>query len=123
MIFVESQVIASDNTQTRIVKCIRLLGGSNRKYATVSDFIIIAVKHRRAKRRLILKKIYLALIIGAIKEKRRLSGYYIKGKTNRVLLLTEVGKVIGSRILGPLYNEIRQYSRISKLLAKSKGYV
>lgn len=123
MLLVESQVIVSDNTQTRIVKCIRLLGGSKRKYATVSDFIIIAVKQRRAKRRLILKKIYLALIIASIKEKRRLSGYYIKSKTNRVLLLTEFGKIIGTRILGPVYKEVKQYSRISKLLAKSKGYI
>lgn len=123
MIFVESQIIASDNTQTRIVKCIRLLGGSAKKYATVGDFIIIAVKHRWAKRRLIFKKIYLALIISLKKEKRRLNGSYISSKGNRVLLLTELGKIIGTRIFGPLYKEIKPYASISKLLLKSKGYV
>lgn len=123
MVTVESSVVVSDNTETRFVKCIRILGGSNRKYATVGDFIIIAVKHRHAKRRLILKKIYLALIIGMVKEKRRLSGYYISGKTNRVLLLTELGKTVGTRLSGPIYHEIQPYSRISGLLAKSRGYV
>ncbi len=123
MIFVESQVIASDNTQTRVVKCIRLLGGSNKKYATVSDFVIITIKHRWAKRRWIFKKIYLAVIIGIKKEFRRLDGSYISSRNNRVLLLTELGKIIGTRILGPIYKEIKQYARISKLLMKSKGYV
>jgi large subunit ribosomal protein L14 len=123
MIFVETNLIATDNTQTRFVKCIHLLGGSNKKSATVGDFIIIAIKHRRFKRRLIFKKIYLALIVSMKKEKHRLNGSFISAKNNRVILMTEMGKVIGTRIFGPLYFEIKEFSRISKLIAKSKGYV
>lgn len=123
MIFVETNLIATDNTQTRFVKCIHLLGGSNKKAATIGDFIIIAIKNRRFKRRLISKKIYLALIVSIKKEKRRLNGAYINAKINRVILMTELGKVVGTRLFGPLYLEIKEFSRISKLIAKSKGYV
>jgi large subunit ribosomal protein L14 len=122
MLFVESFVTVSDNTQTRNVKCIHLLNGGTSKCALVNRFIVIAIRRYKIKRRLIFKKIYLALILGTKKDTRRINGSFIKVNKNHVILMSEVGKVLGTRLLGPMYREIKKF-RFFKFLSLLKKAV
>ena len=123
MVLVETVLQAADNTQARRLKCIHLLVGGVRKQAGIGDFIVVAIRHRRKKRRLISRKIYLALIVGVRQILRRPNGSFIMGsKTKAVLLSEETGIMLGSRIYGPVYWELK-YLRLTKSVFIAKRFV
>jgi large subunit ribosomal protein L14 len=119
MILKETMVFVGDNSGARRAKTIGFLGSFQKKAATVGDFILVAIQHRRLKRRFINKHIYLAVVVSLARNYRRLQGFFIKFLTNKVVLLSEQGKVVGSRLYGPIAKEVKKL-RILKILSLAK---
>ena len=107
MIQVESSLQVADNSGAKRVACIKVLGGSKRRYATVGDIIVVSVKeaipHAKVKKGEVMR----AMIVRTAKEIRRPDGTYIKFDTNAAVLLTKQGEPVGTRIFGPVARELR----------------
>ncbi len=117
MIQVESQLQVADNSGAKRVACIKVLGGSKRRYATVGDIIVVSVKdaipHSKVKKGDVMQ----AVIVRTRKEVRRADGSYIKFDSNAAVLLTKQGEPVGTRIFGPVARELRgrNYMKIVSL--------
>ena len=107
MIQVESTLQVADNSGAKKVACIKVLGGSHRRYATVGDIIMVAVKeaipHSKVKKGDVMQ----AVIVRTAKEVRRVDGSYIKFDSNAAVLLSKQGEPVGTRIFGPVARELR----------------
>jgi len=106
----------ADNTGAKEVLCIRVLGGTKKRYATVGDKIIVTVKSAlpsgEAKKGMVSK----AVVVRTKKEIRRFDGSYIRFDDNAVVLLTNLDEVRGTRIFGPVARELRdKYMKIVSL--------
>ena len=110
MIQTETILEVADNSGAKKVSCIKVLGGSKRRYASVGDIIMVSIKdampHSKVKKGDILE----AVIVRTAKEVRRPDGTYIKFDTNAAVLLTKQGEPIGTRIFGPVARELRAKS-------------
>jgi large subunit ribosomal protein L14 len=116
MIQQESRLTVADNSGAKEVLCIRVLGGSKKRYATVGDKIVVSVKSAlpsgEAKKGTVSK----AVIVRTKKEIRRADGSYIRFDDNAVVLLNNVNEVRGTRIFGPVARELRdKYMKIVSL--------
>jgi large subunit ribosomal protein L14 len=107
MIQQESRLTVADNSGAKEVLCIRVLGGSKKRYATVGDKIAVSVKSAlpsgEAKKGTVSK----AVVVRTKKEIRRPDGSYIRFDDNAVVLLNNVNEVRGTRIFGPVARELR----------------
>ena len=107
MIQVESTLQVADNSGAKKVACIKVLGGSHRRYATVGDIIMVAVKeaipHSKVKKGDVMQ----AVIVRTAKEVLRVDGSYIKFDSNAAVLLSKQGEPVGTRIFGPVARELR----------------
>ena len=101
MIQAESRLVVADNSGAREAKCIRVLGGTKRRYASVGDTIVIPSSD--VKKGAVSK----ALIVRTKKEIRRADGSYIRFDDNACVLLNNAGELRGSRIFGPVARELR----------------
>ncbi len=116
MIQQESRLTVADNSGAKVVLCIRVLGGSKKRYATVGDKIVVSVKSALpsgdAKKGTVSK----AVVVRTRKEIRRPDGSYIRFDDNAVVLLNNVNEVRGTRIFGPVARELRdKYMKIVSL--------
>jgi large subunit ribosomal protein L14 len=116
MIQQESRLTVADNSGAKEVLCIRVLGGSKKRYATVGDKIVVTVKSAlpsgEAKKGTVSK----AVIVRTKKEIRRADGSYIRFDDNAVVLLNNLNEVRGTRIFGPVARELRdKYMKIVSL--------
>jgi large subunit ribosomal protein L14 len=116
MIQQESRLTVADNSGAKVVLCIRVLGGSKKRYATVGDKIVVSVKSAlpsgEAKKGTVSK----AVVVRTTKEIRRPDGSYIRFDDNAVVLLNNVNEVRGTRIFGPVARELRdKYMKIVSL--------
>jgi large subunit ribosomal protein L14 len=116
MIQQESRLTVADNSGAKEVLCIRVLGGSKKRYATVGDKIVVSVKSAlpsgEAKKGTVSK----AVVVRTKKEIRRPDGSYIRFDDNAVVLLNNVDEVRGTRIFGPVARELREkYMKIVSL--------
>lgn len=107
MIQVESRLTVADNSGAREVLCIRVLGGTRRRYATVGDIIVVAVKNAIPTSEVKKGAVSKALIVRTKKEVRRADGSYIRFDDNACVLLNNAGEMRGSRIFGPVARELR----------------
>ena len=107
MIQVESRLNVADNSGAREVKCIRVLGGTRRRYASLGDIIVVAVQNVVPNVDLKKGTVSKALIIRTKKEVRRPDGSYIRFDDNACVLLNNAGELRGSRVFGPVAREIR----------------
>lgn len=116
MIQQESRLNVADNSGAKEVLCIRVLGGSKRRYASIGDEIVVTVKHAAVGG---VKKgtVSRAVIVRTKKEIRRKDGSYIRFDDNAVVLLNAGGEPRGTRIFGPVARELRDrdYMRIVSL--------
>ena len=107
MIQVESTLQVADNSGAKKVACSKVRGGSHRRYATVGDIIMVAVKeaipHSKVKKGDVMQ----AVIVRTAKEVRRVDGSYIKFDSNAAVLLSKQGEPVGTRIFGPVARELR----------------
>ncbi len=108
MIQAESRLKVADNTGAKEVLCIKVLGGTKRRYASVGDIIVVTVKDAspggQAKKGMVSK----AVIVRTKKEIRRQDGSYIRFDDNAVVLLNAAEEPRGTRIFGPVARELRE---------------
>lgn len=117
MIQQESRLTVADNSGAKEVLCIRVLGGTGRRYASVGDKIVVAVKSVIPSGDVKKGAVSKAVIVRTTKEIRRPDGSYIRFDDNAVVLLTASDELRGTRIFGPVARELRekQYMKIISL--------
>lgn len=107
MIQTESVLNVADNSGAKKVLCIRVLGGTRRRYASIGDIIVVTVKeaipHAKVKKGEVLK----AVIVRTAKEIKRMDDTAVKFDENSAVLLTASGEPMGTRIFGPVARELR----------------
>ena len=110
MIQTESRLKVADNSGAKEVLCIRVLGGTKKRYARIGDTIVVTVKDAApaaaAKKGTVSK----AVVVRTKKETRRPDGSYIRFDDNAVVLLSATGEMRGTRIFGPVARELREKS-------------
>ena len=117
MIQQETRLIVADNSGAKEVLCIRVLGGTGRRYASIGDTIVVSIKTAipasEAKKGTVSK----AVVVRTKKEIRRPDGSYIRFDDNACVLLNATGEIRGTRIFGPVARELRdkQYMKIVSL--------
>ena len=107
MIQTESVLDVADNTGAKKLLCIKVLGGSKRRYASVGDIIVASVKEAAPHGRIKKGEVTRAVIVRTSKELRRRDGSYIRFDTNSAVLVNNDGEPIGTRIFGPVARELR----------------
>ena len=107
MIQQESRLVVADNSGAKEALCIRVLGGTRRRYASVGDIIVVAVKSVLPSSDLKKGVVSKAIIVRTKKEVRRPDGSYIRFDDNACVLLNAAGEMRGSRIFGPVARELR----------------
>jgi len=117
MIQQESRLNVADNSGAKEVLCIRVLGGTKRRYATIGDKIIVTVKSALSSSSLKKGTVSRAVVVRTKKEVRRKDGSYIRFEDNAVVLLTPNDEPRGTRIFGPVARELRdkQFMKIVSL--------
>jgi large subunit ribosomal protein L14 len=104
----ESRVRVADNTGAKEVLCIRVLGGSGRRYAGIGDVIVGSVKDALPGAQVKKGDVVRAVVVRTAKEKRRTDGSYIKFDENAVVLINDQRQPRGTRIFGPVARELRE---------------
>ena len=107
MVQQESRLKVADNSGAKEVLVIRVLGGSGKRYASIGDKIVVAVKSATPNGNVKKGSVAKAVVVRTKKEIRRPDGSYIRFDDNAVVLLTENGELMGSRIFGPVARELR----------------
>lgn len=107
MIQMQSNLEVADNSGARRVQCIKVLGGSKRKYASVGDTIVVSVKEAIPRGRVKKGDVLKAVIVRTAKEIRRSDGSSIRFDTNAAVLVNNQSEPIGTRIFGPVTRELR----------------
>ena len=107
MIQTESRLVVADNSGARECLCIRVLGGTRRRYASVGDVIVVAVQSVIPSSDIKKGAVSKALIVRTKKEVRRADGSYIRFDDNACVLINNAGELRGSRIFGPVARELR----------------
>jgi large subunit ribosomal protein L14 len=117
MIQEETNLIVADNSGAKKVRCIRVLGGSDRRYAGLGDQIIVSVKSAIPNATVKKGEVARAVIVRTKKETRRKDGSFIRFDENAAVLISDTGEPRGSRIFGPVARELRerQYMKIVSL--------
>lgn len=108
MIQQESRLAVADNSGAKEVLCIRVLGGTKKRYASVGDKIIVTVKHAMPSGNVKKGAVSKAVIVRTRKEVRRADGSYIRFDDNACVLLTATEEMRGTRIFGPVARELRE---------------
>jgi large subunit ribosomal protein L14 len=116
MIQQESRMAVADNSGAKEVLCIRVLGGTRKKYASIGDKVVVAVKSAIPSGEVKKGTVSKAVVVRTRKEIRRPDGSYIRFDDNAVVLLNNVGEIRGTRIFGPVARELREnYMKIVSL--------
>ena len=116
MIQQESRWTVADNSGAREVLCMRVLGGTKKRYARVGDKIVVAVKNAIPNGEVKKGSVSKAVVVRVSKEYRRPDGSYIRFDDNACVLLNNAGEMRGTRIFGPVAREVREgYTKIVSL--------
>ncbi len=117
MIQEETRLVVADNSGAKEVACIRVLGGTNRRYASIGDEIVVAVKDAIPQSKVKKGSVAKAVIVRTRKEIGRKDGSYIRFSDNAVVLINNQGEPRGTRIFGPVARELRdrKYMKIVSL--------
>jgi large subunit ribosomal protein L14 len=108
MIQQESRLSVADNSGAKEVLCIRVLGGTGKRYARIGDQIVATVKHALPSGNVKKGAVVKAVVVRTKKETRRNDGSYIRFEDNAVVLLNTTGEMMGTRIFGPVARELRE---------------
>jgi len=107
MIQQETNLISADNSGAKRIQCIRVLGGSRRRYATVGDVIVASIKEAIPRSKVKKGEVVKAVVVRTAKEIRRADGSYIRFDQNAAVLINAQLEPIGTRIFGPVARELR----------------
>lgn len=103
-----SRLAVADNSGAKLVKCIKVLGGTKRRYASIGDVIIVSVKDASPKGQVKKKTIERAVIVRTHKEVRRKDGSYLRFDDNACVIIDKDGEPKGTRVFGPIGRELRE---------------
>jgi large subunit ribosomal protein L14 len=112
----ETVLDVADNSGAKRVLCIRVLGGTRRRYASLGDVIVVSIKEALPNARVKKGEVAKAVIVRTRREQSRADGSYIKFDTNSAVLINEAGEPIGTRIFGPVARELRA-KRFMKIIS------
>lgn len=116
MIQQESRLAVADNSGAKEVLCIRVLGGTRKRYASIGDKVVVTVKSAIPGGEIKKGTVSKAVVVRTKKEVRRADGSYIRFDENAVVLLNQAGEIRGTRIFGPVARELRdKHMRIISL--------
>ena len=117
MIQMQTNLEVADNSGARRVQCIKVLGGSKRRFASVGDVIVVSVKDAIPRGRVKKGEMHRAVVVRTAKEIRRSDGSSIRFDTNAAVLIDPQNELIGTRIFGPVTRELRSknYMKIISL--------
>jgi large subunit ribosomal protein L14 len=107
MIQMQTRLEVADNSGARNVQCIKVLGGSKRRFASVGDVIVVSVKEAIPRGRVKKGDVHRAVVVRTAKEIRRADGSSIRFDRNAAVLINNAGEPIGTRIFGPVTRELR----------------
>lgn len=116
MIQVETRLKAADNSGAKVLYCIKVLGGSRRRYATVGDIIVVSIKEAIPNAKVKKGDVHKAVVVRTKKEVRRPDGSYIRFDENSAVLINQAKEPIGTRIFGPVARELRA-KRFMKIIS------
>jgi large subunit ribosomal protein L14 len=117
MIQMQSKLGVADNSGARKVQCIKVLGGSKRRYASIGDTIVVSVKEAIPNAKVKKGDVERAVVVRTAKEVARPDGTYIRFDDNAAVLINDMNEPIGTRIFGPVARELRakQFMKIVSL--------
>ena len=116
MIQMQTNLDVADNSGARRVQCIKVLGGSKRRFASVGDVIVVSVKEAIPRGRVKKGEMHRAVVVRTAKEIRRADGSAIRFDSNAAVLLNNNNEPVGTRIFGPVTRELRaKFMRIISL--------
>lgn len=107
MIQMQTRLVAADNSGAKELQCIKVLGGSRRRYAYLGDVIIVSVKEAIPNSKVKKGSVMRAVIVRTTKEMKRSDGTYIRFDDNSAVLINNVNEPVGTRIFGPVARELR----------------
>ncbi|MGK2285125.1 50S ribosomal protein L14 [Pedomonas sp. V897] len=107
MIQMQTNLDVADNSGAKRVMCIKVLGGSKRKYASVGDIIVVSVKEATPRGRVKKGDVHRAIVVRTAKDIRRADGSVIRFDRNAAVLINKNNEPIGTRIFGPVVRELR----------------
>jgi len=117
MIQMQTNLLAADNSGAKRLQCIKVLGGSKRRYAGLGDVIVVSVKEAIPNSKVKKGSVMKAVIVRTAKETRRVDGSYIRFDDNSAVLINQGNEPVGTRIFGPVARELRakNYMKIISL--------
>lgn len=107
MIQMQTTLSAADNSGAKKLMCIKVLGGSKRKYASIGDIIVVSVREALPNSRVKKGSVRRAVVVRTAKEIRRPDGSYIKFDVNSAVLINDANEPVGTRVFGPVARELR----------------
>ena len=107
MIQVSTELSSADNSGAKSLKCIKVLGGSRRRYASLGDLLVVSVKDSLPDSKVSKGDVKRAVVVRVSKELRRLDGSYVRFDDNAVVLVDSNCEPLGTRIFGPVARELR----------------
>jgi len=116
MIQAETRLTVADNSGAKVLNCIKVLGGSRRRYASIGDIIVVTVKEAIPNAKVKKGDVLKAVVVRTKKEIRRQDGSYIRFDDNSAVLITGSKEPIGTRIFGPVARELRA-KRFMKIIS------
>jgi large subunit ribosomal protein L14 len=116
MIQMQTNLIAADNSGAKRLQCIKVLGGSRRRTASVGDIVVVSVKEAMPRAKVKKGQVMRAVIVRTAKEIGRPDGSYIKFDDNAAVLITDQREPVGTRIFGPVARELRA-KRFMKIIS------
>ena len=116
MIQPRTMLEVADNSGAKKVQCIRVMGGANKRYASLGDTVIVAVKEAAPDGTVKKGEVARAVVVRTVKEVRRKDGSYIRFDRNAAVLISNEGEPIGTRVFGPVSRELRD-RRFMKIIS------
>lgn len=116
MIQSETRLTVADNSGAKVVYCIKVLGGSRRRYASLGDIIVVSVKDAIPNAKVKKGDVHKAVVVRTSKEVRRPDGSYIRFDDNSAVLINNQREPLGTRIFGPVARELRA-KRFMKIIS------
>ncbi len=116
MIQMSTVLDVADNSGARKVRCVKVLGGSRRRYASIGDIIVVSVKEATPNSKVKKGDVIKAVVVRTAKEVGRIDGSYIRFDGNSAVLIDNQGEPIGTRIFGPVARELRA-KRFMKIIS------
>ncbi|MEM6559822.1 MAG: 50S ribosomal protein L14 [Myxococcota bacterium] len=116
MIQMQTVLDVADNSGAKKLMCVKVLGGSRRRYATVGDIVVVSIREASSTGKVKKGDTARAVIVRTAKELRRADGSYIRFDTNSAVLVNAQGEPVGTRIFGPVARELRS-KRFMKIVS------